>query len=822
MLIPFLLLLYALFFRESLFGLFSENNYVILHLLIEFFIISASFTIALQAWMTFSHTLSAQKIWMGALFCSIGLLEIFHAITYKGMPFFLMESSPYQATWFYIAARLTLAAGLLTVLMIKDKTISNKHHWIAYGAAFLHTCLWFIVIFNPVKLLPDLVIEGIGPTVFKNALQYAALAIQGLCVLYLLKYFNRDKTRNLMMLVASCYLIFGDFLFTSYKYVDDLHNFAGHLFQLIAVYFLLRAIYYTSVEEPFQLLRQKKNQLKNSEQYLQTITSQIGEGIIVVDTKQKITFMNPMAERLLNWRQHELCGKNLHAIIKNTEAYCPCLMDNEGFIEAEFTRKDGSHIPVSYVTTPFIENKINAGAIIVFRDITEQKKHEEHISYLAYYDELTKLPNYRYFQQEVREAIAGKPRIKKAVMMLDVERFDSISESLSYDIGESILEAVASKLRMGLPPNVLAGSMRGKQFMLFIESITHEEEVELLCKQIETIFCEPIHVMHLQLNIKMHIGIACYPKHGDNEIELLKNAQIAMYETQNAPVNFKFFKSSMIERRLEQLVLENDLHNAIENDELYIEYQPQIDTKLGKIHAVEALVRWKHPQRGFISPGQFIPIAEETGLIVPIGEWVLQTACRQLKQWHAQGFPDISVAVNISTRQFYQPNLVSIIDSILKKTGLAPHFLELEITESMTMNVDNAKEVLHELKMLGVSIAMDDFGTGYSSLHYLNRFPIDRLKIDRSFIQNIRENKHNAALSKMIIAVAKHLSIDVTAEGIEAYDQLEFLQEHHCFHVQGFLFSKPLPADELLANFDTIQQQVTDYRQTSTEQNVKV
>ncbi|AOV06794.1 bifunctional diguanylate cyclase/phosphodiesterase [Sporosarcina ureilytica] len=764
MLIPFSLLLYALFFSESLFGLFSEDNYVMLHLLIEFFIISASFTIALQAWMTFPHTLSVQKIWLGALFFSIALLEIFHAITYKGMPYFLMESSPYQATWFYIAARLVLAVGLLIVLMVKDKPVSNNQHWIAYGIALLHAGIWIAVIFNPVKLLPDLVIDGVGPTSLKNNLQYVAAAIQVLCMVYLIKHFNTDRTRNLMMLVASCYLLIGDFLFTSYKYVDDIHNFLGHLFQLTAVYFLLRAIYYTSVQEPFQLLQKKKNQIKYSEKFLKTMTSQIGEGIIVMNHKQIITFMNPMAERLLNWRKHELIGKNLRSILNNSDKHCPCQTESEAIIETEFTKKDGSHIPVSYVTTPFIENKKNAGSIIVFRDITEQKKHAEHISYLAYYDEITKLPNYRHFQKQVNEAIANKPTTKKAVMMLDVERFETISESLGHDIGEVVLEAIANRLRIGLPKSILLGSMRGKKFMLFVDSLTSEVAIEILCKQIETIFSEPIQMKHFQLNIITNIGVACYPEHGENETELLKNAQIAMYETQNAPVNFKLFEPMMNEQRLEHLVLENDLHSAIENNELYIEYQPQINLKTGEIHAVEALVRWLHPERGFVSPGKFIPLAEETGLIIPIGEWVLKTACQQVKKWHAQGLPNISVAVNISTRQFFQPNLVQVIEGILTETGVAPKFLELEITESMTMNINNAREVLLELKALGVSIAMDDFGTGYSSLHYLNQFPIDRLKIDRSFIQNIQENKHNAALCTMIITVAEHLNIDVTAK----------------------------------------------------------
>ena len=278
-----------------------------------------------------------------------------------------------------------------------------------------------------------------------------------------------------------------------------------------------------------------------------------------------------------------------------------------------------------------------------------------------------------------------------------------------------------------------------------------------------------------------------------------------MHEAQKVTERYVFYHSAMAKQLVEHLMLEHDLHHSVQNGELFLDYQPQVDLQTGQIYSVEALVRWNHPKKGWISPGTFIPIAEETGLIVPIGEWILETACKQIKKWHDEGISNISVAVNLSIRQFFQQNLVEMVEDILKRTNLSPHYLELEITESMTMDTSHTIQVLKELKKLGVKIAVDDFGTGYSSMSYLKDFPIDRLKIDRSFINNVQTNQHDGALTSMIISMAKHLQLQVVAEGVEEVDQLAFLTERHCDSIQGYLFSKPVSPDEISANFFEIQ-----------------
>lgn len=659
--------------------------------------------------------------------------------------------------------------------------------------------------------------EGIGPTAFKNSLQAVALLTQIACsvyLVYLIKSSKKNFDKHIMMLAASFYLIMGDLTFIFITPIDDMVNFLGHLFELVGIYYLLKAIYYTSIEEHFYELSENKERLKNSQNYLQTITSQIGEGILLINNEQKIVFVNPMGASLLKWDARNLYKKNFRIILPEGKTFFSWTNGTKKVIQSQFKRKDNSIISVSYVMTPFIQNGEHKGAILVFRDISKLVQQREYITQLAYYDERTELSNYKHFQQQADKMIQTPPNQQKALFMLDIERFASINESLGPEIGNLILKKIANRLKSTLPDQLLIGTMREKQFMIFSNDIREKNEVMQLHNEIQETFSKPFLINHLQLKISVKVGIALYPTHGTRATELIKNAQTAAYSIENELTNITIFDPMMNQQRLEKLTLENDLYRALEKEELYLEYQPQVNIKTGEICSVETLIRWHHSENGFISPGKFIPIAEETGLIVPIGEWILREACTQLKQWHEQGLTHLKVAVNISSRQFYQEDLLATIQEILEETELPPTFLELEITESVTLNVKHAKEILQGFKKLGISIAMDDFGTGYSSLHYLNQFPIDRLKIDRSFVRDVQTNSHNAALCTMITTIGKHLNMEVIAEGIEMPNQLNFLAAHDCYHIQGFLFSRPLQAKRFIAEYARIEKQVQDYQTT--------
>ena len=433
---------------------------------------------------------------------------------------------------------------------------------------------------------------------------------------------------------------------------------------------------------------------------------------------------------------------------------------------------------------------------------------------MAFYDELTKLPNTRFLKDRWAEMIQNKANQKTAIFLLDIDRFKKINEALGHSFGDSILQATADRLKKSLSELKIA-RLTGDEFALILPYNDLEHDVTAVVEQIQEALREPIQAQSLSINITMTIGVAVYPDHGNHIEELLQHANMALVQALAQNKSFKLFHPSMDGKAFDNLVLQNDLYHALDMNELHLVYQPQINLETGKINGVEALLRWHHSKYGLISPDKFIPIAEDTGLIIPIGEWVLRTACRQAREWLDQGLPEIVVGVNLSIRQFYQQNLADKIKQILTETNLPPQYLELELTESMMMNMDHTIKTLESLKALGVQIAIDDFGTGYSSLSYIKHLKVDRLKIDKSFIQDLLTNENDTTIVSMIISVAHHLHFAVIAEGVETLKQKEILQKQNCKFVQGYLYSPPLPLEELTRQFEHIQQKAGKHRDRS-------
>lgn len=806
------LLMIAMWFREPFYGIFGEDNYLMIHLIMELFIITISFTIAIQSWLAFPHVLSNYRLWIGALFFSIGFIEIAHAISYKGMPFFLSESSAYKATWFFMAARLTEVVGLLAIVSSKDKLVSSGRRLFVYITAFIYALSWIIIVFYPTPLLPELVKEGIGTTSIKNNLQHAGMVLEILVIYFVIVRFRSKQFFNLMLIMASVYFMSADYFFTTYKNVYDINNFIGHLFQLAGMYFMQRAVYHTSVAEPFQKQKETEERLKKNKQFLETITSHMGEGLIVTNKEGKLTYINLEAQQLLQWNQEEVKGKHIFSIIHTgKENLAVCAFTNSSICRVEkdfFIRKDGSAFTTAFVITPLLEDgKIN-GNIMVFRDITQQEKDQKLIHRMAFYDELTYLPNFRLLKEKLTDLIKNQPDNKLAILELDIDRFKNINEALGHSFGDFVLKAVAKRLQQVLTDKMFLGRMTGDQFGLILTSIAKEEEIIQVIQQIQDILKEPLDAQNLLLNTTVTTGVAIYPVHGMSCDQLLKHANVALMEAKQQNTAFQFYRSTMDGKAMERLILENDLFHALENNEFHLVYQPQVNIQSGEIIGLEALIRWHHPTRGWISPAQFVPIAEDTGLIVPIGEWVLRTACCQMKQWHDEGFPPLSIGVNLSIRQFYQDDLVEMVKEVLTVSKLAPEYLDIEITESMMMNADFAMKKLKDLKDIGLQISIDDFGTGYSSLSYLKHLPVDRLKIDQSFVRDISHNlkETDTAIVSTIIALANNLNLNVIAEGVETDTQREFLKSRQCQQIQGYLFSPPLFPKEFAKKYGKMKQ----------------
>lgn len=563
------------------------------------------------------------------------------------------------------------------------------------------------------------------------------------------------------------------------------------------------------IEERTSEIRVKNNELERVILELESLSREkelilnsAGEGIFGLDLDGKITFCNPASEFMLGYERGELIGKSYRIIFERNKMQSISAY-REG--NQKFLKKNNSSFSVEYVISLIKDEDSILGEVVTFKDITERKQLEQEIKYLAYFDSLTDLPNRILLNDRLKQGLndAKINGQKMAVLYLDLDRFKLINDSLGHSYGDLLLHDVAKRLKVCIPKAATVSRQGGDEFTIILPEIISEKDVLKVVKQVTDTFSKPFYLKGNEVYIKTSIGISLFPNDGDTAEVLIKNADAAMYKSKEiSGTSYHFFKSEMNNRTLESIKLENALYKALDHDELVIYYQPQIDSKTNTIIGAEALLRWNHPTEGMISPVEFIPIAEETGLIVPIGRWVLKNACKQLKEWHAHGHSYMSLSVNLSGRQFEESNLVSMIKSTLAELDLAPEFLHIELTENQIIkNTDITIKKMKQLKRLGVNIAIDDFGTGYSSLGYLKNFPIDALKIDKSFIQDIVKDDDNAAITNTIITLAQNLNLKVIAEGVETKEQLEFLWSKNCYIMQGYYFSRPIKAEELTKKY---------------------
>ncbi len=440
------------------------------------------------------------------------------------------------------------------------------------------------------------------------------------------------------------------------------------------------------------------------------------------------------------------------------------------------------------------------GVLGIFENITKQKQTQDRLHLLSQYDSLTGLPNQTLFRDRTEQALARASRLKEtvAVLTLDLDRFNTINNTLGRAVGDELLKVITARLSGMLRADDTIAKMGGDSFTLLLPTIRQSDDAPRVAAKLLESLAQPFRIQGQDLYLSASVGIALYPSDGQDAETLVRNASTALNQAKEQGRNsYRLYAPAMNSRALGRMNLENDLYRALERDEFILNFQPQIETKNGTLIGAEALVRWMHPIRGLVSPVEFIPLAEETGVIVPLGEWVLRQSCRQARVWLDSGWPAIRISVNLAARQLREGNFPALVKSILEEENLPASCLGLEITESGIMeDVDAAIDALKEIKALGVHLSIDDFGTGYSSLSYLKRFPVDMVKIDRSFVMDITSEKDDAAIVSAVIAMAETLSLKVLAEGVETSEQLEFLRARNCHKIQGYFISKPLAADD--------------------------
>jgi diguanylate cyclase (GGDEF)-like protein/PAS domain S-box-containing protein len=554
----------------------------------------------------------------------------------------------------------------------------------------------------------------------------------------------------------------------------------------------------------------KDLEIEQNEKWYKSLYENSQDGIVSVDLQQRVIGFNAVALQITGYSAKEVNQQfisSLSSIIVSEDQEQVKLMFRRAFQgettshETAIIRSSGVRVELSVSNVPVVVDGNVVGSYIIFKDITEEIKAKQKISHLAFHDELTGLPNRRMFNQAITQAI-DESRVSKApfaVMVLDIDRFKMINDSLGHTIGDQFLKEVSMRIQKSAEEyNVVLARMGGDEFTLLCRDYESQETIKSLANQIISFIQTPYRLKDSDFYVSASIGVALYPGDGQDAVQLLKNADTAMYEVKKRGKNgYQFFSNELDQILQEKIELESDLRKAIERGELLLHYQPQIRTEDHAMIGIEALARWMHPTKGLLSPGLFIPLAEETGLIYEMGTWVLREACMQMRKWHEEGGPLIPISVNLSSQQFHQPKLAEYIMAILEETGLEPQYLELEITESMMMDASVSSTILNQLNEYGIKISLDDFGTGYSSLSYLKMFPIHKVKIDRSFIRDITENNDDKAIVATIIAMAQHLNMEVIAEGIETKDQLDILTDNECRKIQGYYFSKPLSADDV-------------------------
>ena len=545
----------------------------------------------------------------------------------------------------------------------------------------------------------------------------------------------------------------------------------------------------------------------------QVTLNSIGDAVLSTDLEGKVTYLNVVAEKITGWTREEAAGKDIDEVFRIIDGSTrePCANPLRTAIQKNRTvgltpnciliRRDGAEFAIDDSAAPIHDQHgLATGAVIVFHDVSVARALGAEMSHLAQHDTLTNLPNRTLLQDRLTQAIATASRkdSRIAVLFLDLDGFKNINDSLSHATGDRLLQLVAKRLLAAVRTSDTVCRLGGDEFVILLSEVAHAGDAGVKAGKILSALSAPFEIEQVTLRVTGSIGVSTYPEDGQSAELLIRNADLAMYQAkEKGRSNCQFFEKDMNVRAVERHSIEGDLRFALERDEFVMHYQPKIDLKTGEITGVEALVRWQHPERGLVGPLQFISIAEDCGLMLPIGKWVLRESCRQAKAWQDTGLPPIDMAVNVSSVEFRNDEFLESVSTILTETRLEPRYLELELTESVLMqHAEFSVPLLQKLKAMGLRLAIDDFGTGYSSLSYLRQFPIDTLKVDQSFIHEINADTDEATIISAVINMGCRMKHRVIAEGVETAEQLAFLRAHGCDEGQGYYFARPMPAVE--------------------------
>jgi diguanylate cyclase (GGDEF)-like protein/PAS domain S-box-containing protein len=779
--------------------------YLPFHTLVGVLAVVVAALVFVTGWHVHDEKRPAASVMLACAFLAVGLLDFAHFMSYAGMPDFITPNSPHKAIVFWLAARYVAAGALLAFALMPRQPLA-RHARRRFLAGFLGYAV--LVCYVGIRQ-PDWVPATLILTEFKIGMESGVVA---LLLITLLLIFRRRHELNGLSLpclaFALALLLASELFFMLYSRVTDLANVLGHVYKVLAYLFLYRAIFLESVQTPINLIQQARNEVIESERRNRELLETAPDAILVVDAEGGIRMVNERLETMFGYTRWELLGQKMEILLPEDarahhQAHRRIFIDAHGSrgMDSKYDlvgrRKDGGEVPVDIALSTF-NSQAGTQIIAFIRDVTERRRIEAELRHQSTHDALTGLPNRTLFQDRLTQAMQQARRQEKllAVALLDLDNFKAINDGCGHTYGAQLLSEVARRLKDTLRAGDTVARLGGDEFALVLTDLGQLEQVGQVVNKVLAAFSTPFRIDEYDVYSGFSIGVTVFPVDGEDVTTLVRNADVAMYRAKAAGRGCaRFFTPDLNGIMQDTLLLQTYLRSAVAAGELELHYQPQVNLRSGEICGVEALLRWSHAELGPVSPARFIPVAEACGLIVPIGAWVLATACKQIRAWQDAGTP-MRVAVNLSAHQFRQQDLPHLVRQALEQSGASPALLELELTESAVMEEPEATaRVLRELENLGVTIALDDFGTGYSSLAYLKVFSLHKLKIDRSFIQDLARDPDDAAIVRGLVGLAHSLGLTVIAEGVESEDQRTMLLRLGCDEFQGWLFSKALPAD---------------------------